>query len=127
MNPISKVVVWESEPIVLREQVYMRSGSLMLSTDASAISVSVYDAAAVGSESTALYSTSPAVSPTIHPASLTDWTRDDVGSNLSLTLATGTFTKQGGHVYNVEAAISTTADDVKVVVWQVRVEPMLSA
>lgn len=122
MIPVAHNAVWESEPFIVREQVYMNSGSLATSTDVSSASVFVYDKAAVSDPLAALYSAALTVSATVIPAASLGWSRDSTGYNVSTTVASTAFTRQGGHTYRVELSLSTVADGIHQVVQDFRVD-----
>ena len=124
-NPVRRVEVWEGETIRFRDRLYMNSGSAMTSSNAQSAVVRVFDLSATADESDYLYtSTVTSTSMGSLVVALTSWDVDDTGYNVSLTLHTSTFTQQGGHVYGVEIAFSTSTDGTKRVMGEVRVLPV---
>lgn len=122
MIPVAHNAVWESEPFIVREQVYMNSGSLATSTDVSSATIYVYDRGAPTDPLTAVFSTSLSVASTVIPVATTGWSRDSTGYNVSTTVASTAFTRQGGHTYRVELSLSTVADGIHQVVQDFRVD-----
>jgi len=127
MNPVRRMEVWEGETIWFRDRIYMNSGSAMTSTNAQSAVVRFFDLSATTNESTYLATstvTSTNMGSLVVP--LTSWDVDDVGYNVSLKVATSTFTQEGGHVYGIEIGFSTSTDGSKRVMGEVRVLPVAS-
>lgn len=127
MNPVRRMEVWEGETIWFRDRIYLNSGSAMTSTNAQSATVRIFDLSATSAESDYLATstvTSTNMGSLVIP--LAEWDVDDVGYNVSLKVATSTFTQQGGHVYGIEIGFSTSVDGTKRVMGEVRVLPVSS-
>ena len=127
MIPVARNSVWETEPFLIYEQLYLKSGSLATSTTVSAASLAVYDLAAPSNPLTALYSTSLVVSTTVIPAATTGWTRDSTGYNVVASVGTAAFTRNGGRTYRVEMSLATTTDGTRDIVQHFTVNGLTSA
>lgn len=126
-TPVRRIEIWEGETPWFRDRIYMNSGSAMTSTSPQSAVVRIYDLSAATDESDYIATstvTSTAMGNLV--ITLAEWDADDIGYNVTCKVATSTATLEGGHVYGLEIAFSTSTDGVKRVMGEIRVLPVAS-